>query len=270
MKKREHLESLSGDYRESYGFELPWRIPYYKPARIGDWSVRSRPQGIASSYLAHEVIEPPHTVLCHGADVWMSTGLIELESHAWHLHCARGNLLVAGLGLGMYVHAASMKPEVKRIVVIESDPDVIALMKEASDFENWQHRDKITIIEADALAEDTCGKVHAAFGGKRPDYLYADLWPVFPDPEAPDQTRAMIALYDPREAGWWGQEVEYGLWAAERSEDASLDSLREFLRDHEIDVWVNEGYVAFCRDAISVQLCEAHGSSLSTHASISW
>jgi hypothetical protein len=184
----------------------------------------------------------------------MSTGLIEVESHAWHFHCATGNVLLAGLGMGMYLHAASMKPDVKRIVVIERDPDVIALMKETADFERWIHRDKITIIEADAMGEGTGDKVAAAFNDECPDYLYADIWPVFPAPEAPAQTKKMVDLYRPRKAGWWGQEVEFGLWLDDRGRGASLDTLREFFDANGVDASIHDGYLAFCEDTISIQL----------------
>lgn len=256
MKHQDHLKSLSDDYKKSYGFELPWQIPDYAPVKRGDWSVRSRLGGLGGSYLAHHVVEPPHSVLFHGRDVWMSTGLMELESHAWHLHCANGNLMVAGLGMGMYLHAASMKPDVKRIVVVERDPDVIALMKESTGFESWVHRDKVTMIEGDAMASETGDLVAAAFNGERPDYLYADIWPVFPAPEAPAQTKTMVDLYRPRKAGWWGQEVEFGVWLDGRG--ASLDTLREFFDANGIDAPIHEGYLAFCEDTISVQLDNDH------------
>jgi hypothetical protein len=256
MKHQDYLKALSDDYLKAYGFELPWQIPRYEPTKSGEWSVRSRPGGLAGSYLAHEIVEPPHSVLYHGDDVWMSTGLIEVESHAWHLNCATGNLVIAGLGLGMYLHAAAMKPDVKKIVVLELDPNVIALMKKSTDFENWVHKDKITIIEADALAKETSAKVWAAFDGERPDYLYADIWPVFPAPEAPAQTKAMIDLYDPQTSGWWGQEVAFGVWLDDHARDANLDSLHAFFEDHEIVAPIHEGYLAFCQDTISIQLDE--------------
>lgn len=254
VNNQAHFKRLSEEYRESYGFGLPWQIPDYVPVSVGDWTLRRRPGGIAGSYLAEEIVEPPHAVLWRGSDIWMSTGLLEIESHAWHLHCAKGNVLVAGLGMGMYVHAASMKADVRRIVVIERDPDVIELMKRSSGFENWVHRDKVVFLEADALDEEARDRVSDAFDGDRPDYLYADIWPVFPAPEAPEETRTMVAMYDPKEAGWWGQEVEYGLWLAEYGGSADLESLRAFFKDHEIIAPVNEGYVSFCSDTISAQI----------------
>ncbi|MCS4089355.1 hypothetical protein [Rhizobium sp. BK176] len=222
MKHQDHLKTLSDDYKRSYGFDLPWQIPDYAPVEQGDWSVRSRLGGLSGSYLAHQVVEPPHSVLFHGRDVWMSTALLEVESHAWHLQCAKGNLLVAGLGMGMYVHAASMKPEVKRIAVIERDPDVIALMKESTRFETWVHSDKVTMIEADAMASETEDMVAAAFNGERPDYLYADIWPVFPAPKARRRRRGWsINIVRGRQAGGARRSSSASGWNVGASGQAS-------------------------------------------------
>lgn len=253
----ERLRTLSDEYRREYGFGIPWNIPNYSEARHGEWTVSVRPSYISSSYLAKNIVERPHTVLTNENEVWMSTGLLELESHAWHLYCAKGNIVVAGLGLGMYAHAASMKPDVQRIVVIERDPDVITLMKQSSDFLNWSNREKVVIIEGDVLSATTAAKVTAALGGNNPDYLYSDIWPIFPAPEAPGQTKSMIDLYSPLMAGWWGQEVEFGIWLEQGSRHADLDALQSFFAYHDIDAPpLTEGYLAFCLDAASVQLGE--------------
>ena len=39
----------------------------------------------------------------------MSTGLMEQESHAYHVNAAGGVVVVAGLGLAMYAYAAAVK-----------------------------------------------------------------------------------------------------------------------------------------------------------------
>lgn len=254
MTNRDYLKSISHDYFDSYGFELPWQIPDYARATVGDWSLRYRPRCLAGSYLAHEIVEAPHAILMRSNEVWMSTGLLEAESHAWHLHCATGNVLVAGLGMGMYLHAASMKPSVSKIVVLENDPEVIALMRNSTSFDGWQHRDKIEILEADALAAETAGKVSSLFGGARPDYLYADIWPTFPHPDAPSQTKAMFDIFGARRAGWWGQEVEFGLWLSDAGKTANFENLGEFFEAHGINALTSAGYVAFCQEVIAVQL----------------
>lgn len=243
------LETVSKEFQISYGFGVPFDLPDYEPSRLGDWAIKARPGGVSSSYLSELVVEPPYFLLSKGDEVWMSTGLIEVESHAWHLHKARGNILVAGLGMGMFAYAAAAKPDVSRVVVIERDPAVIALMKLSTQFEEWSHRNKVVILQGDALDQSMAHQVLEAFEGLPPDYLYADIWPVFPAPEAPQQTRDMIALYSPAEAGWWGQEIEYGVWLEEQNGIPDLPMLEKFFKEYDVRVSVTKGYSDFCADA---------------------
>lgn len=235
MKYQDHLKRLSQEYEHSYGFGLPWAIPDYQSADVGSCSLRSRPGGIYESYLAESCIEKPHDVFFRNGETWMSTSMLEIESHAWHLHCSKGNVLIAGLGMGMFLHAVAAKDDVENVVVLEIDPDVIELFKCSSGFEHWPHRDKITILNTDALSSNAVADVRSAFAGKRADYLYVDIWPVFPAVEAPEDTRNMVAIHDPVYAGWWGQEVEYGLWVEAGNRQIDSDDLAGFFRHHGID-----------------------------------
>jgi hypothetical protein len=248
-----HLRGLSAEYEAAYGFGLPWAIPSYSAKKRGRWSVKRVAGSAGSSYLARHSVDQWHDALCHGDEAWMSTSMLEIESHAWHLHCATGNVLVAGLGMGMYLHAVAAKPEVERVVVLEIDPDVIAIMQSSTGFDQWADRDKIVIINADALSPSTASLVTEAFSGRRPDYLYADIWPVFPAQEAPRETVTMAELFHPVHAGWWGQEVEYGLWIEAGQREPGLADLEAFFLHHGIDAPTSEGYMAFCETVL-----EAH------------
>lgn len=253
MTYQEHLKSLSLEYERTYGFGLPWAIPNYQPSDVGAWSLRSRRGGIYESYLAETCVEKPHDVLCHNGDAWMSTSMLEIESHAWHLHCSKGNVLIAGLGMGMFLHAVAAKPDVDHVVVLELDAEVIELFKKTTDFDNWPFRNKITIINSNALCPYASDTVKMAFSDERPDYLYVDIWPVFPAVEAPSDTRAMIAIHDPLSAGWWGQEVEYGLWIEAGNRQIDADDLQAFFAHQGLNVPLTTGYVKFCEDVIDAQ-----------------
>ena len=98
----------------TYGFGL-FPLPSYRPVELGDWRVRLHLPSRGDGYLATQALES-RAVLTRAGKVWMCTGLLEQESHAWHVHCARGTVVVAGLGLGMYAYAAAMKPEVERVI----------------------------------------------------------------------------------------------------------------------------------------------------------
>ena len=254
MTYQNRLKTLSREYEDAYGFGLPCAIPDYRNADVGSWSVRTRPGGLGESYLAENCVDGPHHVLSREGEPWMSTAMLEIESHAWHLHCSAGNVLIAGLGMGMFLHAVAAKEEVKKVVVLEIDPDVIDLFKFSSDFDIWPHREKIVILNADALSPTTMDDVKTAFSGSRPDYLYVDIWPVFPAAEAPEDTRKLVEFHRPVAAGWWGQEVEYGLWTEAANTCVSVDSLEDFFRHHGVDVPVTQGYAGFCEQVVEIHL----------------
>lgn len=236
--------------RAAYGFGL-FPMPRYRPARVEAWRVTGHLPGIAAGYVTRAALESRH-VLTHGKKVWMSTGLMEQESHAWHVHCARGTVVAAGLGLGLYAFAASLKPAVRLVVVAENFPEVIRVMNEAARFEEWPHRDKVRIVEADALAPDFADRVLAETGGTRPDYLYADIWPEFPAKDAPAATAMMARATGARAAGWWGQEVSFGLWCRQAARWPDESALRNYFGEVGVPVPVTAGYAAFCRDVMAV------------------
>ena len=74
-------------------------------------------------------VERTRYVLYHGRTAWMSTGLMEQESHAFHVDQAKGLVVAAGFGIGMFAFAACAKPEVERVVVVERTPEVIELTR---------------------------------------------------------------------------------------------------------------------------------------------
>jgi hypothetical protein len=49
-----------------------------------------------------------------------------IEEHATFYH---GHVVVAGLGLGLIVHALAARPDVERVTVVEVEPDVITLVQ---------------------------------------------------------------------------------------------------------------------------------------------
>jgi len=87
-----------------------------------------------------------------------------LERYTNHdvLRKAKGRVLLAGLGIGMLPVALCQKPEVDQVVVLEIEPQVIALV------EPYIRHPKLTILLADAYRPPTIGKVF--------DTIYLDIW----------------------------------------------------------------------------------------------
>ncbi|MFT3847729.1 MAG: hypothetical protein QM739_03370 [Propionivibrio sp.] len=237
---------------EAYGFGL-FPAPRYQPASQGAWRITTHLPGPCDGYLGTVGVEA-RTVLKRQREVWMSIGLLEMESHAWHVHCARGGVVTAGLGMGMYVYAAAMKPEVDLVIAAEISPDIIALMRQAADMDHWPCRDKVKIVEVDVLADDGrkfAARIDECTGGRPVDYLYADIWPNFPADEAPAQSALMARALRPKTAGWWGQELSLAHYCRRESRQVDEESIRAYFQELGVPIpGITAGYAAFCRDAI--------------------
>lgn len=236
------------DLRALYGFGL-FAAPAYRPADSGPWRLRVERGSLAHGYITRAVVEPTRAVLYEGRTAWMSTGILEIESHAWHVHRARGLVVVAGLGMGLYALAVAARPEVERVVVIEQAADVIAVCRAATDLDARPEGAKISIIAADARAPDLAETLRPVLEGRRPEYLYADIWPTYPDPAAAADTARLVAALDPVEAGWWGQEIAWALWAHRHG---GTGDPAAYFAEVGVPVAVDDGYRAFCRDAAAL------------------
>ena len=239
---------------EAYGFGL-FALPRYTEAKGNaqgeTWHLRHHLPSMSEGYLTQSFVEGNRFVLYEGRKPWMSTGLFEVESHAWHVQAAHGLVVVAGLGMGMYAYAVSQKPEVTQVVIIERDPRVAEVLEKAAAFSNWPGRAKIQLLLADALDEDLAAKVALFTGGEAADYFYSDIWPVTPDASAPIQAKAMVERLAPKTAGWWGQEFNYGAWCLEQGREVDEESFRYYFAVWNMPVPVTAGYLAFCRDLLA-------------------
>ena len=246
----------------SYGFGL-FPVPSYRDAAVGEWRVVRFGPGPVEGYVSGLVMEPFRHVLHQGRTAWMSTSLMEQESHAFHVHQARGVVVVAGLGMGMYAYAVSLKPEVERVVVVERAPEVIAVVREAAGLASWPGREKVTILQIDALGPELPARVDAATGGQRPSYVYADIWPTCGAAEAPAETAGMVRALAPQAAGWWGQELSFGLWCQDREREPNEASLRAYAGQAGVPIPITAGYARFCHDVIAARLPQRRWPSLS-------
>lgn len=97
----------------------------------------------------------PITELSIDGKTWM----VDDPPHWWFIQKTaldyHGHVLVAGLGLGLIVHALSQNPKVTKITVVERDPDVIELIR--------KHVPKCRIVCADWYKYKTQAKVDGVF-----------------------------------------------------------------------------------------------------------
>lgn len=107
--------------------------------------------------------EGKYARLLVGGRLMMSDTRMEHMTNYEVVRMARGNVMVAGLGLGMILHPILSKESVTSVTVVEKYADVIALVGPSV-----QHP-KLTIVNADIFSWKPAK-------GTKFDCLYFDIW----------------------------------------------------------------------------------------------
>ena len=146
--------------------------------KSGDWSVSkfSVSQKDAEFHNLRCAINPrsagreievgEYTQLKRGGCLVMSDVPAEIRDHMSMYYRAKGNVLIAGLGLGWITLAVASKPEVKSITVVELSPDVISLVGPTIE---KQIKQDFKIVQAD-INEFKPAR------GSRFDAVWLDIW----------------------------------------------------------------------------------------------
>ena len=103
-------------------------------------------------------------------DLMMSDTQMEQNSNRKVLYRATGNVLIAGLGIGLILLPILSKPEVRSVTVIEKYQDVIDLTEEYLRMAAKTDHNKLRIVQAD-IFEWKPEK------GTKFDTIYFDIWP---------------------------------------------------------------------------------------------
>lgn len=154
--------------------------------RIGKWEMRQEfyapyePFVRTHPQLTNDLREIPRigyfeerfdfpAVLENGVE-WMTVTPNEIETMREPIANSHGRVLTLGLGLGYFAFHASQKPNVESVTVVERDREVIDLFK-GELLPQFPHREKIRIVEADALDYLNRDSLRTQF-----DSIFADLW----------------------------------------------------------------------------------------------
>lgn len=202
-------------------FKTDRYLPGYSESRVGRW--RLSRSGIILDHGYHSGLwatcDMP--VLLRDVDgcgqsweTWMSLSPHEIESQELGCLYANGHTVVMGLGMGWVAVNMALNPGVKRVSVIESDPEVIALFNQSGALDGLPApiTEKIRIILADALEWQPDEPV---------DFLYADIWRCLEEPQTLDDVRRMQANVKASTIYFWGQELTIHTLAGEKCSDSS-------------------------------------------------
>ncbi len=132
-------------------------------AKIEHRTVSAMESAFSSLHPGEYCPEGSYAVLRVDERLWMSDTSMEHRTNWEVVHEARGNVLIAGLGLGMILHPILAKKEVAHVTVVEKYADVIALVSPTVRCQ------KLTLVEGDVyqwLPEK----------GVKFDSIYFDIW----------------------------------------------------------------------------------------------
>ncbi len=208
---------------------LPWpelEVPEYSEATKSDWKLEKKNFPMIRGYFKG-LQAPKHDnwVLTKGGQFWMSLTPMETESQAPHAAAATGHTVIMGFGMGMLTYNVLKNPAVTKVTVIEIDPEVVELIKEVSDMDNWPGIEKMTMVYADALEWKPSEPV---------DVVLADIWENLGEESLrPD----LVKIYEntkPTVIAGWGMELDYISWMNDNgySEgDETTDTYYEYAED---------------------------------------
>ena len=192
----------------------------YRPLTVGDWQLSRIP---FSDIPCRGYWSPPRAVsgllvLTLRGETWMSLMPVQFEGLQLAADCARGEVVLFGLGLGWLAALCAVRAEVDCVTVVELDRGLIELHRELALFERLPGAAgaKVRLVEGDALDWRPDGPV---------DLLQADIWQPLVGADRLPEVRRMQANVAARTIHFWGQELEIARHAAaagRRLDDAGI------------------------------------------------
>lgn len=128
--------------------------------------------------------------------LWMTDAEFECATNRPILRAARGDVLIAGLGLGLILNPILVKKSVTSVTVVEINADVIALVAQ-----HYLESDKLVIQRGDIYTWRTTKKF---------DAIYFDIWPNVPNEYDAADIRKLKRRYAKslNKGGWMGAWCE--------------------------------------------------------------
>ena len=139
------------------------RGEFFQYAMPNVWEKRVTP---SLGFFTGDVLFPS---IYEGDMPWVSVCPSEIFTMSEAVPHAFGRVLVLGLGLGYFPFRIAEKADVREIVIVERQREIIELF-ETHLLPQFPRKEKITVVRADAF--DYLGKTPRG----RFDYCYADIW----------------------------------------------------------------------------------------------
>lgn len=217
FKNIDFHEKHQGDYELLYHEFMPFEVDLYSPPkRLPQLHIDIPRVSCFTHTLKYPAIGQTSI-----KSTWMSVTPNEVYTMADAISNAKGKVLTLGCGMGYFAYMASLKNEVESVTIIEIEQDIIDLF-EKHILPQFQHKDKINIIKADAveyMQELTDGEF---------DYCFADIWIGIED----------IAPY------------------------FSIKEIGRKLRKTKIDYWIEESFAIYLSQLIWIEILESFSKAV--------
>lgn len=213
---------------------FPWmEVPPFKELTMGEWRLfeaKHTPRIMRAYFTAHVEYDGVNWVLTKGEgekkEVWMSLTPMELESQGHHAHAARGSVLIGGFGMGVLAWNVAKKPNVKKIVVLERDRDILKIAETLRALPGWEAlNDKMVLVEADALTYQSVFRY---------DVAIFDIWQSQGDSDVMPDMLKIVKNIPAKEYAAWGIEIDFVDWCIKKGIHAGQvkgNMWREFSKD---------------------------------------
>lgn len=192
------------------------RIPQYRmeDKSFGDWKLKTFKLGLAQGYWStvsnqSEASGGNNIALIKNGETVMSVTPMECESHLIPCNNAKGNVVIAGLGLAMITINLLEKKAVKKITVLEIDDGIIDLYPDilaGKDHKLWC--DNIASGRLQIIKQDCTKPISAEIKKKigRTDYLWADTWNTLGCATSLPLTQMLQKEIKAKQVDFWGME----------------------------------------------------------------
>lgn len=122
-----------------------------------------------------------YTRLFVDGQLWMTDAEFECRTNNAFVWEAKGDVLIAGLGLGLILNPVLKKESVTSVTVLEISPDVVAMIGPL-----YQHS-KLTVIHADVKVWSLPKRSF--------DFIYFDIWADVPNSDNREEITALKRRY---------------------------------------------------------------------------
>lgn len=160
----------------------------------------------------------------------MSDGDMEHQSNSRAVYQAEGDVLIAGLGIGMILIPILRNPKVRSVLVLEKYRDVIDLVEPPVRAAVRADADKLTVLKADVF-EWTPAK------DQKFDTIYFDIWPVICTDQLPEITKLKRKFCRRlRPGGWmkaWQEDHLRSLRRREKIEEKDREMWRKIWKQRQ-------------------------------------